>query len=231
MVKTDGIVIEDDLEPSAQPRPKKRRRTGNISDFSAVQRNMSKFGRGLFGTPLHGDTHRSSPPRHADLPKLPHRQLCEELIADYQSTFHQTFPFIDLQALPGRLDKVYTDWNTDHSHTEFVTVVFGIIACGSLTRHPHEGQKFFQAQKSMIDFWGTQPTLDLVRAMMLCSFYLTEMNEKSSAFRIIGHALRAAQDLGLHRKAAAGSMEEEVRESLWWSLYSAERYDLEGSWL
>ena len=225
LVKSDGVAVEDedDIMPS-QTRPKKRRKIGSSYDASLVQRNIRIYGRGIFRPPTNirpRSNPRSPPVSSAELPP---KDLGEKLVEDYRSYLHQKFPFVDWRLLSEEFDRAYRDDPPHVAHGESSAVLFGVFACGSLRNHLEEGDRFFAALKLLVDFWAATPTVELIRAMLLSHLFLMETNNLSAAFNMIGHAVRAAQDLGLHHRGSVVSTEaEQLERNLWLTLYSLER--------
>lgn len=225
MVKPDSVAVEEDEETMvAQTRPRKRRKTGNSFDSSAVQWNMQNYGRGIFRAPA-SIRPRSSPRSPAmSSPELPPKSLGEELVADYKAWLHQKFPFVDLNVLSQQFEDAYRDGSPGAQKNEPTAVLFGVFACGALRNRPDESQKFFNSLKLLVDFWAATPTLELIRAMLLSCLFLIETNSTSAAFSMMGHAVRGAQDLGLHRRSGSQrTAEEELKRNLWLTLYCIER--------
>ncbi|KAK2762932.1 hypothetical protein FQN53_007423 [Emmonsiellopsis sp. PD_33] len=76
----------------------------------------------------------------------------------------------------------------------------------------------------LIDRWQDEFAVDQVRAAMLISIYMYEMNLKSASWVWLGSAVRIAQDLGLHVNSGSWApMDAEIRKRVWWALYSWER--------
>ena len=228
MVKPDTVAVEeeDDATPPQQARPNKRRRVANNYELASIQRNMRVYGRGIFRPPT-AINPRSNPrsPRVSS-PELPPKDLGAKLVEDYKACLHQKFPFVDWKLLSQQFDRAYRDEPVQAVHGESAAVLFGVFACGALRNHLDEGRRFFAALKLLVDFWATTPTMELIRAMLLSCLFLIETNNMSAAFSMVGHAVRAAQDIGLHHQTSATtSEEEELKRNLWLTLFCIERYD------
>ena len=218
---------DEDEEGTIPPleRPRKRRRVESGYDISAVRRNMLIHGRGIFRAPTSSRSRSNprSPP--VSLPILPPRALGERLVEDYRSWLHQKFPFVDLDLVSQQFDEVYGTEGLQVPYNESAAVLFGVFACGALWNHVEEGHKYFSALKLLIDFWEAAPTLQLIRAMLLSCLFLIETNSTSTAFNMMGHAVRAAQDLGLHHQGDSSPVEGgSLKRNLWLVLFCLERY-------
>ena len=227
MVKPDSLAVEDDDDTAAPPaRPRKRRRVGNSYEVASIQRNMRIYGRGIFRPPT-GFSPRSQPRSlQTSPPELPPKSFGEKLVEDYRACQHQKFPFVDWKLLSNQFDQAYRDEPAHAAQGESAAVLFGVFACGALRDHLEEGQKFFATLKLLVDFWAATPTMELIRAMLLSCMFLIETNSTSAAFSMMGHAVRAAQDIGLHHRGNAGTTEEEkMKKNLWLTLFCLERYE------
>ena len=237
LVKPDNYSAVSDDEPTHQS-PHKRRKLTAAYDFNTIHRNMENYGRGLISAPRHvegsgtlgggGSGGGGGSPAEAghgklELVDLPPVQRGEQLLADYHATVHQVYPFINWASLQANFDRAYRE-GIDRLPTDARAVLLGVLACGALRENHEHGRPYQEAARASISFWMAAPTMDLIRASMLSFVFLVETNRTSTAFIMIGAAMRAAQELGLHHKTVIRSAaEEESRYNLWWSLYCLER--------
>ena len=232
MVKPEGSVALDDDDDLSQEGPSKRRKLTTIHDFTAIHRNVEYYGRGIISPPRHVEgtmvggsgspietAHTNRWP--AELPPLHQGQ---QLLNDYYATVHQSYPFVHWQRLQSDFDRAYRE-GLHSLPVDSRGVLLGVFACGALRDSPEHGRPYAEAAWASISFWAADSTMDLIRASMLSTLYLVEMNRMSAAFIMLGAAVRAAQDLGLHWPLPTRSAaEEDSRYDLWWSLYCVERY-------
>jgi hypothetical protein len=215
----NGPVIEDDPEPTSHPRPPKRQKLGDTQD-PIIKKNMYTFGHEIFQTPYHSEPATFS--REVVNPELPHQEVARALLADYKASTHYTFPFVDIEAISNNLDVYYRDWSPSKASNRSFAVLLGVLACGSLCRRPEDGERIFKVLISNFDFFTAESTIELVQALTLASFYLVETNKKLTGHRLIGCAVRAAQELGLHRWTSQSHQMDE-RSIAWWTLFCRER--------
>ena len=224
-VRTDGFVVDDDDESlSERSGPSKRRKLTGTHDFSIIQQNVENYGRGLVKAPTSVEPRGNGPSPQAPVPELPPQHTGEHLFRDYNAMLQPAFPFLHWPTTTQKFDQVYREGSLSRIPSDTAAVIFGIFACGSLREHPEDGRKYFETARVLMDFWTAAPTMDLIRAAMLCGIFSVETNNRSAGFTLMGYAVRAAQEIGLHHRIATRSVaEEEKRYQLWWSLYCTER--------
>ena len=154
---------------------------------------------------------------------LPPKEIADTLIHQYHLTIHPTLPFIHWPSFKEQYDSVYKEQNLSLVPRIWVALLFAVLACGTLHHSWHDGTKFFRSSKSLVDMWAEDFTLDHVRAALLHSIFLVEINLKSAGWVWVGFAVRISLDIGLHCEAGTWSpVEEEMRRRVWWSLYACD---------
>ena len=226
MVRTDGFAVDDEDDSlSERSGPNKRRKVTATHDFSVIQRNVENYGRGIVRAPTSVEPRGNGPSSPAPTPELPPQHVGEYLFRDYGAMLQPAFPFLHWPTTMQKFDQAYREGSLSRIPSDTAAVIFGIFACGSLREHPEDGKKYFDTARVLMNFWTTAPTMDLIRAAMLCGIFSVETNNRSAGFTLMGYAVRAAQEIGLHHRIATRSVaEEEKRYQLWWSLYCTERY-------
>lgn len=228
---TEGAldINEDipDVSPFVSPEPssKKRRRQSVMNDFSAVRRDFEILGRGLIQGPVPGSTIRLENTLSA--PNLPPRHVADHLLDQFYKSFHLLLPILEWSSFSHRCDQIYRQNSFEGVPKEWVGLFFATLSCGALNGSVEEAREWFETTKFQVDLWVENPSMDSVRSAVLASIFLVEVNSRSTGWTILGHAIRAAQDLGLHRTTDIwSSIDEEMRRCLWWSIYILDRYVL-----
>lgn len=89
------------------------------------------------------------------------------------------------------------------------------------------GHIFYQKARLLLSEVVAQCSLESIQACFLMGLYLLPSNISDLSYVYHGMALKMAISAGLHRKVAQGDLETtvlHVRNRLWWSLYTSERY-------
>ncbi|MCJ1392311.1 hypothetical protein MMC18_005178 [Xylographa bjoerkii] len=200
----------------------KRRKLTASHDFATVRRNMETYGNGVVRVPGRRVSHEA----HAmtPIPELPSRFLADRLLEDYRTSFQVTLPILDWPAFVRQYEDVYEQGTLRNTPRSWIAVLFAVLACGYLRENLIEGKRLIEVAKSAMVFLENDLTIDHARSAILISLFLTETNERSAGWTALGHAIRVAQDIGLHRETMSGSSEEdEKRRRIWWSIYVSDR--------
>jgi len=212
-----------DPSPRHEKRQLKGRRTAGTVDLTRIGSNMERHGRGIFKAPY---PHQRKPFPVAfspSLPALPPKDVADVLIRQYHFTLHPTLPMIHWPSFQRRYDDVYHVESLEGVPLIWVALLYAVFACGTLHRSWHEGRKYLEASRSLIDMWTDDLTLDHARVALLSCIFLVEMNLKSAGWNWIGFAVRIAFEIGLHCEAGTWpAIEEEMRRRVWWSIYTCD---------
>lgn len=188
-------------------------------DFSNVQQNLKTFGQGVIKVPLPQLSIRST---SYSAPELPSRQIADELLHAYHNSFQRVLPILHWPMFAERYNRVYQDGSLRNEPRAWVVLLFVVLACGALGGGT-DGSNYFQVSQDLVQLWENDLSIDHVRFGLLSSVYLTERNLRSAGWVALGHAVRVAQDLGLHRESRS-TEDNENRRCLWWSVYATDRY-------
>ena len=206
-----------------EERQPKRRRTMVPHDSSKIASTMLHHGRGIFKPPY--PRQWTSPPDvfSSPLPELPPKHVADNLVRQYRNTLHPTLPLVHWPSFGEQYDNAYKNGSLHGVPRIWSALLFAIFACGTLHRSWHDGQKYLETSKSLIDMWTEDLTLDHVRVALLSSIFLTEMNLKSAGWIWIGLAVRISVDVGLHCEAGTWSaVDKEMRRRVWWCVYACD---------
>ncbi|KAL9099934.1 MAG: hypothetical protein Q9163_004636, partial [Psora crenata] len=210
-------------EPIVTGRTPKRRKTAGTPDLTKIGVNMAEYGRGIFKPPY---PHRRPPSPvtyPSSLPGLPPKDVADVLLHQYRYTIHPTLPMLHWHSFQDQYEAVYRDGSLHNVPRVWSALLFAVFACGTLHRSWHEGQKYLEVSRSLIDLWTEDLTLDHARAALLNCMFLVESNLKSAGWTWIGIAVRICFDIGLHCEAGTWSpIEEEMRRRVWWSIYACD---------
>lgn len=212
-----------DLFPRYEQRQPKRRRTAVTVDLNRIGSNMERHGRGIFKPPYPHQRKPSPIASPSSLPTLPRRDLADVLIHQYHFTLHPTLPMIHWPSFQEKYDDIYRIESLESVSQVWIALLYAVFACGALHRSWHEGRKYLETSRSLIDMWTEELTLDHARVALLSCIFLVEMNLKSAGWNWIGFAVRISFDIGLHCEAGTWSaIEEEMRRRVWWCIYTCD---------
>ncbi|MCJ1397529.1 hypothetical protein MMC11_000723 [Xylographa trunciseda] len=201
----------------------KRRKLTATHDFAPVRRNMETYGNGVVKVPGHRAFQNSN--TMTSIPDLPPRSLADRLLEDYRTSFQMTLPILDWPTFVRQYEDVYERGTLRNTPRSWIAVLFAVLACGCLRESLVDGKRLLETAKSTLAFLENDLLVDHARSTLLVSLFLSEINERSAGWTALGHAIRIAQDIGLHRETLSGPSEEEVekRRRIWWSIYVSDR--------
>ncbi|KAF9008701.1 fungal-specific transcription factor domain-containing protein [Cyathus striatus] len=173
--------------------------------------------------------------------EYPARDLADKLVDAYFSRLHYLMPVID-KPLFMRQYKTLMDNTHDprvaRSQTAFLSLVFAVFACAANLvddsrlsasgRHDDGGMGMVYYERALILQYISHASIQVshVQCFILLSSFLCSVNCLPQAWILIGQAVRAGQDLGLHRsprRLLITSIEKEMRRKIWWGVYILDR--------
>lgn len=210
-----------------EPRPRHHNPSGG-PELARTRANLQKLTKGLWRTPQ--TFHQPATFKLVPVPDLPARPLVDELLHTYYNTAHSMFPIIHLGTFKAKVDELYENSSRPVS-ASWLSMFFAVLAAGSLFslqtpsqttfRRPAE---FLDSARRTMDSWNNDCNLDDVRAMVLISITLNEMNLREAAWTWAGKAVRAGQALCLYAEADSWPViEGEMRRRTWWAIYVVDR--------
>lgn len=209
--------------PRYEQRQPKRRKAAGTVNLARIGSNMEKHGRAIFKPPYPHRRKMSPLSFSPSLPALPPKDVADVLIRQYHFTIHPTLPMIHWPSFQEQYDDAYRCESLDGVPHTWVALLYAVFACGTLHRSWHEGKRYFEASRTLIDMWTEDLTLDHARVALLSCIFLVEMNLKSAGWNWIGFAVRISFDIGLHCEAGIWSaIEEEMRRRVWWCTYTCD---------
>lgn len=224
-----GALILTDF-PAVGKSPRRMLKARSPQDLTTARLHLNDIGRGLLKPPVTGAQPRShgSHSNVSDLQGLPSRPAAERLLHYYHECVHRQFPVLYWPRFQ-RTFALAMDRPSTHSvPTDWVAVLYGVLACGALATHDSsrlpEAQDYLTRAISTINFWEDDVSVNQAIVAFLASVALVEMNRKSASWIWLGSAIRVVQDLGLHVQGGQWSpIEGEMRKRIWYSFYVWDR--------
>ncbi|KAI0254283.1 fungal-specific transcription factor domain-containing protein [Lactifluus subvellereus] len=172
--------------------------------------------------------------------EYPERDLADKLVTAYFSRFHFLLPVIDKPTFMKQYTYLMDHKDNQHlarSQTAFIAMVFALFACAAqLVEDPRlKGEKeddggmgMVYYERALILHYISHASVQVahVQCFILMSSFLCSVNCLPQAWLLIGQAVRAAQDLGLHRsprRLNVSTIDKETRRKIWWGVYTLDR--------
>lgn len=229
--------MDIDIDASGQPilklpdighRPPRRTRAAIAQDLSEVRSNLRKYGRGVMKVPV---PYRQQDPASlltAESPRLPPKNVADRLLALYFACMHSFMPVIHWPSFVTEYERVYQSDSLLRASRDWAAALFAVFACASLqTQEPNrvqEGKEYLKICHGLLDMFKDDISMDQVRAALLASVFLHEIDSKSASWVWLGSAVRLGQEICLHIESGSWSaVEIEMRRRLWWGLYCWDR--------
>ncbi|KAK6225484.1 putative fungal specific transcription factor domain-containing protein [Colletotrichum tabaci] len=212
--------------------PKRRKRPAAIHDLARARSNMRIFSRGIWKAPsqYHRQPSLTTPLFDPQRPDLPPRQTTDQLLHAYYGAAHTMFPILHWPTFQTGVDDLYRIGSARSVQPAWLSTFFAALALGSLfsqdppTHRAYRAAELLEVARGMIDPWNNDYVLDNVRALVLVTLCLNEMNQRSAAWTWLGTAVRAGQDLGLYSESGPWPVVEgEMRRRVWWTIYILDR--------
>lgn len=173
--------------------------------------------------------------------EFPERDLADKLVSAYFSRFHFLMPVIDkpyfMRLYTNVMDNTH-NLDVVRAETPFLSLLFAVFACAAnlvqdprLTtseRQDDGGMGMVYYERALILQYISHPNIQIVhvQCFILMSSFLCSVNCLPQAWILIGQAVRAGQDLGLHRsprRLSITPVEKETRRKIWWGVYTLDR--------
>ena len=210
--------------------PQRRHREPVSHDLPNVRRNLLLHASEIFKPPL---PYRSTQhPSHLarSLPILPVKLLADHILHQYYSTVHSLFPVLHWPTFHQEFEAIYKVGTLQGVPPAWGSTLFAALACGVLhTRDPsinraELGKQYIEASQSLHHLWHESFDIEHVRASLLTSIFLFEMNFKSTAWVWLGSCIRIAEDIHLNYETGPYQVVEgEMRRRVWWCIYNWDR--------
>jgi Fungal specific transcription factor domain len=169
------------------------------------------------------------------LPAIPDRDRC---VSAYFSSIQPIFPILDVDdfsAIVGKYDWLSSDQNQEQApfiapaDRPSLACVYAVMSIGVDEDHNANtpmGEVYLKTAFSLYAYIISTPYLSSVQALLLLSIALKVRNKDGSAWHVVGHAVRAAQSLGLHRsrnRDFVGNDSLKLDSQVWWTAYCLDK--------
>ncbi|TWU74061.1 hypothetical protein ED733_003588 [Metarhizium rileyi] len=215
--------------PSIGSEPKLRKRLPPNPELMRARANVRNFSKGIWKPPAQ---HRNAVTSTLDCPtpELPPQTVTERLLHSFFNSAHTMFPIIHTLTFQSAVDEMYRV-RPPRVSSAWTSLFFAVLATGSLfsseaptTTTFYRPAELLESARKAMDPWNNNHNLDNVRALVLITICLNEMNLKSAAWNWLGNAVRVGQDLGLYSECGFRStIETEMRRRTWWAIYILDR--------
>ncbi|KAH9943098.1 fungal-specific transcription factor domain-containing protein [Epithele typhae] len=173
--------------------------------------------------------------------EFPERDLADKLVEAYFARFHFLMPVLDKPDFMRRyrfLMDHQGDFQFIRTHAPFVALVCAVFAVASrfvddprLTMSDiadEAGMGMVYHERALILHYisGSSMQVEHVQCFLLMTSFLCSINCLPQAWLLVGQAVRAAQDIGLHRsprRLLVSPIEKETRRKIWWGVYTLDR--------
>ncbi|ODA76390.1 hypothetical protein RJ55_08236 [Drechmeria coniospora] len=216
--------------PPIGSEPKPRNRNPPNPELARARANVHTFSKGIWRPPAQYRHAAVSSTLDCPTPELPPQSVADQLLHAYCTSAHTMFPIVHMPTFQAMVDGLYRS-NPQRVSSAWTSLFYAVLATGSLfSPEPPTTSTFYrpaellESARKLIDPWNNTYTLDNVRALVLMSMCLNEMNLKSAAWNWLGSAVRAGQDIGLYSDCGSWPViEGEMRRRTWWAIYILDR--------
>ena len=176
---------------------------------------------------------------------FPPRNVADFLVTTFFAVSEANYYYMDRDRFKQRLARCYDSFLTPESvgnDASFVCLALMVFAMGSqfaglratprlpppaLSTKHGPGMVFYVKAKLLLSDAITQCSLESIQVCFLIGLFLLPSNTSDLSYVYHGMALRMAISAGLNRAIVNPNLEPRVmhvRNRLWWSLYTSERY-------
>lgn len=202
-----------------------------MEGFDEVRGNIRNYARGIFKPPPPYRVFGRQPNYPHTTPSLPSKQVADRLLSHYHGSVHVYAPQLHWPTFTQEYENVYRVGSFQQSPHNWVSLFFGVLACGTLMDQqpngsPQEGDgaQYLDICMRNLNTWSDELNIDTVRTSLLISIYFIETNLRSAGWMWLGATVRSAQDIGLYtERGPYPPMEAEMRRRVWWSVYNWDR--------
>lgn len=177
---------------------------------------------------------------------FPSRAAAEVLMSAFFSYAEANWYYFDEISFRKQLTGLYDGGlSTSYYRLDFICLSLNVFAMGSQFVHLHDsghssnleamnaahagipGAIFFQHAQTLVPWIIASPSLEGLLSCLLLALYVLPIYSSETCYSYLGLALRIAIALRLHRKSASSASSRsrsEVRNRVFWTIYSIERY-------
>ncbi|KAH1551910.1 hypothetical protein KXX59_007630 [Aspergillus fumigatus] len=157
---------------------------------------------------------------------LPSRKTADSLANAYWELVYPLYPFLNRAAFNKGYEAIWTGLDTDNENVLVCTtnVIFALGSQVSSIIEPEQRQEtaqlYYNRSQSLVDsHFHDRQSIDVVSLYLLMGIYLQSVGSPQRCWMVVGHAIRLAQSLGLHRPdcnfAGGSSRERETACRIW----------------
>ncbi|KAH8881274.1 hypothetical protein GQ53DRAFT_888768 [Thozetella sp. PMI_491] len=185
-------------------------------------------------------------PLTLELPNLPPPEILNRYVRTFISKIWPLFPIIDPSALESHI-KYLSDLQASspeglisvipRTKIPVLSAVYSIICIASDEQQDaitEVGTKYITAAYYLYSHLISVPYLESIQAMVLFCLALRGRGKEGQAWHILGHAIRAAHSVGLHKHVTVRSdnptgvslgyrANPQLHSRIWWSMYALEK--------
>ncbi|GBE79261.1 fungal-specific transcription factor domain-containing protein [Sparassis latifolia] len=173
--------------------------------------------------------------------EYPDRDLADKLVDAYFAKFHFLMPVIDKPSFVLKYKYLMEHTNDPllaRTQTAFIALVCAVFAVAArfvddprLSKFENldaAGMGMVYYERALILHYISHASTQIehVQCFLLLSSFLCSVNCLPQAWLLVGQAVRAAQDIGLHRsprRLLIKPIEKETRRKIWWGVYTLDR--------
>ncbi|GME47762.1 putative transcriptional regulatory protein [Neofusicoccum parvum] len=170
---------------------------------------------------------------------LPPYPECAKYLSVYHSRIHPLFPVLDVPELTGIFKDLADKDPRSLSQSDLPSLAccYAVTSIGmdAISGKPSDlATEYLTSAYSLYAHTIAMPYLRSIQALLLLALALRGRHKEGVAWHVIGHAVRMAQSLGLHRhqqpdQARADATSDPARprihldRNIWWSLFCLEK--------
>jgi hypothetical protein len=172
---------------------------------------------------------------------FPPQEIASFLVSTFFYYVEATFFYCDREWFHTTLDSVFTGTASGRAADDaFICFALLVFAFGSQFAHLRSrttsqdllpsgldpGKRFYDSAQKLLPRIIATCTLKGVQVCLLAGLYQLPYNLPDTSYLYLGMAMRMSIASGLHRKTSAATLDPrttEVRNRLWWSVYSIDK--------
>ncbi|KAH8660162.1 fungal-specific transcription factor domain-containing protein [Xylariales sp. PMI_506] len=195
-----------------------------FSKKAGWQPTFPNFLRGL------GYSFEVSLPSGAPLPELPSPSQVEQYASAFFARIYPILPIIVKSAFVESVERLRQTLASklslpsgDYPALALAYAVFSVCADEAEGQATILGTSYLEGAYGLLAHLIVIPNITCVQALLMLAFSLRNRNKDGASWGILGHAIRIAQSMGLHRFMSASAETADLYARIWWACYVLER--------